>query len=386
MKLPLSILPTFKGDKNKAIAFAFWMLITVFCTLQSIVSHRYNNYLIFENTFRNLIHQTSFYASYPVIHFDINHYGPVFSIFIAPFAMLPNAVGLFFWNLFNAVILFKAIESIPLQNKNSIYFIAIPCLITASLSEQFNPAVGAFIILSYTLLNKDKGLWSTMLIMLGTFIKLYGIVGLAFFFFVKDKKRFVIYLFIWALVFFIMPMVFSSPSFVISSYKEWGASLIDKNASNITEPTLDISIMGFVRTLFTGYGISNMVFLILGVLIFALPYLRLKAYSNTNFQLLILGSTLMFPVLFSTGTEDCTYIIASASVGIWYLISERKSWKTVLVVVAILLSLNLPLVLFRKLATQNPISLTVLSLPFFIIWILIIMETYRIKINDQRHE
>ncbi|RZL50564.1 MAG: DUF2029 domain-containing protein [Pedobacter sp.] len=369
-------------DKNTIIAIVLWGIVVLFCAIQSIVTHRYNNYLIFENTFRNLIHQTSFYNIYPNHHVDVNHYGPIFSVFIIPFAILPNALGLFLWDLFNAFILFKAIESIPLANKKWIYFMAIPCLISSTLSEQFNPTVGAFIILSYTLLNKNKGFWSAMLIMLGTFIKLYGIVGLAFFFFVKDKKRFILYLMMWAVVFFVLPMLFSSPSFIINSYKEWAASLIEKNASNQNEPTLDISIMGFFRTLFTGHEVSNTIFLMLGIFIFGLPYLRFKAYNEKSFQLLILGSTLLFPVLFSTGTEDCGYIIAIAGVGLWYYISSKSTWKGWLILVTAIFSCNLPLVIFRKYATQHPILLTMLSLPFFMVWLLIILETYKLKITN----
>lgn len=87
-----------KNDRNKKIAFAVWMLITLFCTVQSLATHRYNNFLIFENTVENLFQQQSFYLSYPNIHFDVNHYGPIFSVFFMPFAALPKALGLIFWN------------------------------------------------------------------------------------------------------------------------------------------------------------------------------------------------------------------------------------------------------------------------------------------------
>ena len=46
----------------------------------------------------------------------------------------------------------------------------------------------SLIILSYVLIEKEKDFWSACLIILGTFIKLYGIVGLAFFFFSKNLK------------------------------------------------------------------------------------------------------------------------------------------------------------------------------------------------------
>lgn len=385
MKLTTLFLSSFSfqgRDKNRNIAFSIWLIITLFCFAQSLITHRYNNYLIFENTFRNLIHQSSFYIEYPSYHFDSNHYGPLFSVFFMPFALMPNGLGLFFWDIFNTIVLFKAIETLSVKNKASIYFIAIPCLVSSALSEQFNPAVGAFIILSYTLLNKNKGLWSTMLIVLGAFIKLYGIVGLAFFFFVKDKKRFILYLAMWSVFFFILPMLFSSPDFIIRSYQEWGISLLHKNDSNIIENSLDISIMGFIRNLFVGHNIPNLVFLLIGVLIFFIPYFNLKAYRSEKFQLLILGSVLLFPVLFSTGSEDCTYIIAISGVGLWYLTTERKIWKSVLLALTVLFSCNFPLLLFSKFSSQYPILYSMLSFPFFIVWLLMIMDASRLRTKE----
>ncbi len=362
------------ADQKRKLALTLWILISVFCVIQSLITHRYNNYLIFENTCRNLIHQTSFYVGYPAYHEDANHYGPIFSIFFMPFAVFPNAFGLLLWNLFNVIILFKAIESIPIPNKLPLFFIALPCIASATLSQQFNPATGAFIIFSYTLLNKNRGLWSTFFIALGMFIKLYGIVGLAFFFFVKDKKRFVIYLIGWCILFFVLPMLFSSPSFILRSYQEWSVSLIHKNASNIEVNNLDVSIMGFVRSLYTHHAIPNLWFILGGLVLFALPYLNFKAYAKQNFQLFILGMTLMFPVLFSTGSEDCTYIIAVPAVGLWYILSEKKPWKTWFLWITIVLSCNFPLVLFPNISTTYPVLLTLISLPFFIVWLLLIYE------------
>lgn len=368
-------------DKNKNIAFIIWIAIALFAVIQGLITYRYNNYLIFENTFRNLIQQSSFYAPYPQYHFDANHYGPVFSVFFMPFALMPNAIGLMCWNLFNVIILFKAIGTIKLQKINLLYFIGIPCLIGSSLSDQSNAMVAAFIILSFTQLNKNKGIWSAMFIVLGTFIKLYGIVGLAFFFFVNDKKKFVIYLFMWAVVLFLLPMLFSSPAFILDSYKEWAASLIHKNINNELQNSQDISIMGFVRHIFYGYQMPNIAFLSVGIILFAIPYLNVKLYADERFKISILASALMFPVLFSTGSEDCTYIIAIIGAGLWYLITTEKVWKKFLLAVTILFSCNFHQFLFHAIALKYPILFNMLSLPFFVVWIILIRESFYLRIK-----
>ena len=54
-----------------------------------------------------------------------------------------------------------------------------------------------------------------------------------------------------------------------------------------------------------------------------LPYLRIKQYKFLSFQLMILASTLLFIVLFSSSSESPTYIIAVSGVMIWFLIQKK---------------------------------------------------------------
>ncbi|WP_113638551.1 glycosyltransferase family 87 protein [Nubsella zeaxanthinifaciens] len=367
------------GSKKYAQwALSLWLSISIYCFIQSILRHRLNNYLIFENTFFNLIGEKSLYNAYPTIHDDANHYGPIFGLFIAPVAMLPRWLGFMLWNIFNCVLLFWSIKSIKLPNKNLVYFIALPCLASSMLSQQFNPATAAFIIFTYTLRDKHNGFWSAFLIALGTMIKLYGIVGLAFFFFIKDKKSFITYLIMWFLILFFLPMLVSSPTYIVQSYKEWSMSLAIKNATNIGSLTNDISIMGFVRNL-VARPISNTPFLIVGCLMFALSYLNFSKYKDDRFQLLILASVLIFPVLFSSGSEDCTYIVAIAGVGIWYLLSDKGVWRTILLAAVILVSFDFPLMVFPDYTTQHPFAIKMISLPYFLVWLKILAATFKLR-------
>jgi len=317
------------------------------------------------------MHQRSLYAAYPAYHGDVNHYGPVFSVLIAPFAVLNNAVGLLLWNIFNCVVLFRAVQSLPLSSKRrlAIGYIAIPCLVASMLNQQFNAAAAGFMILSYTMLNKDKGVWSALFIALGTFVKLYGIVGLAFFFFVKDKPRFIGWLIIWSLILFALPICFSSGHFVLHSYVDWERSLIEKNISNILGAASDISIMGFFRNLFNNLNLSNGLFLSIGAVLFLIPYSNIKAYGRKEFQLFILASALLFPVLFSTGSEDCTYIIAIPAVGIWFTLERSKALKLYLLPVTMIFACDFPLLFFPRFSNQHPIVLAMISIPFFVVWL-----------------
>lgn len=362
-----------------------WLIITLLFSIQGVASFRYNNYLIFENTFRNLIHQQNLYNLYPAFHEDANHYGPVFSVLIAPFAILPNQIALFLWNIFNCLILFKSIQmlDITVRQKNIICWIAVPVLIVSMLSEQFNPTAGALIILSFTQLNVKKGFWSAAFIVLGTFIKLYGIMGLAFFFFVKDKPRFILYLIFWMAIFFALPMLFSSPAFIIQSYQDWFNSLVHKNQANVADASSDLSILGFVRSLAGKPEMSNLPMLLVGCIIFMLPFINIRNYQKTKFKQYILASALLFPVLFSSGAEDCTYIISITGVGIWYIYDQAKLAKHIFLGIMLIFACNLPLAIFPKFGHQYPVFMTMLSVPYFVTWLVVVYKACLFKYQPE---
>lgn len=293
---------------------------------------------------------------------------------IAPFAIFHNWIGLLLWNLFNCLLLFKAVQTLPLteDQKIAIGYIAIPCLIESMLNQQFNTGAGALMVLSYTLLYKDKGIWSALCIVLGTFIKLYGIVGLVFFFFSKHKQSFILWLVLWSVLIFLLPMLIASPHYVIHSYVDWKNSLINKNIVNVSGGGIDISIMGFFREILNAKKIPNFLFLSLGAGLFILPFINLSRFKKSSFQLMILSSVLIFPILFSTGAEDCTFIISIIGVGVWYVKEKNELMKKIVLPILLVITCNFPLLLFPVFAKSHPLSLVIISFPYFLVWLRII--------------
>jgi len=111
----------------------------------------------------------------------------------------------------------------------------------------------------------------------------------------SEQKKFILSGIAIAVLFFILPMAYSSPEFVLQSYADWYHSLIDKNNENqVLGNRQDISLMGFFRRILGDASISNLIFLAVGLPLFALPYARIKQYKNYAFQLMILASTLLF--------------------------------------------------------------------------------------------
>jgi hypothetical protein len=373
---------------NKKYVLTIWLVITIISAVKQFLIGNYNNYKIFKGVYFHTINKLSLYAEYPSEYFDHNHYGPVFSLIIAPFAILPDYIGMVLWGVFNAVILVWAITQLPLKQIQitAILWICLHEFLTALLGLQFNPLMTAIIILSFVYIDKEKVFWAAMFIVLGIFVKLYGIVGLAFFFFTKDKIKFIASLVFWSVVLFALPMLISSPEYIIQTYIEWFDRLVVKNTENTgLNSYQDICLMGMVRRIMQDSTISNLPFLLSGIVLFGLQYLRIKQYKEKGFRLMMLASVLIFTVIFSTGSESPTYIIAFVGVAIWFVIQPKPISKfyIFLFIFAIILTSLSPSDLMPKFLRENYIRPFALkALPCVLIWIAIIYEMLTKKFNN----
>ncbi|MDB5135497.1 MAG: hypothetical protein JWP37_2100, partial [Mucilaginibacter sp.] len=295
--------------------------------------------------------------------------------------------------LFNAWVLYIAIKLLPLK-ENQYMVILLICaheLMTSSSNVEINPLVGGLIILSFVFIRDKKDFWAAFVIILGTFIKLYGIVGLAFFFLSKDKVKLIWGLLFWSIVMFVLPMLISSPSYIIQTYHDWYGDLLTKNLSNIGPSLQDISAMGLIRNLFNYRQLSNITVLIPGILLFGLWYLKPKYFGNVYYQLLLLASTLIFVIIFSSSSESPTYIIAFAGVAIWFMILDRPvtSLEIFLLVFALVITSFSPSDLFPRYVRVNYIvPYKLKALPCVLVWLKIIYEisTRKFKIEPQLNQ
>lgn len=373
---------------NRLIIISLWLIIALLSVLVKLDINDINNYKIFKNVFYHTINKLPLYKEYPLEYFDHNHYGPIFSIVIAPFAMLPDYIGIPLWSLFNAGILAWAITQLPLKSSqiNAILWICLHELLTTLLGLQFNPLMTAIILLSFVYIEKAKDFWSAFFIVLGVFVKLYGIVGLAFFFFSKNKFKFILSLTFWSIVLFCLPMLLSSPEYIIQTYKEWFERLVEKNNENAgLNSYQDISLMGIVRRFFQDSSISNLPFLIGGIILFGLQYLRIKEYKEVSYRLMLLASVLIFTVIFSSGSESPTYIIAFVGVAIWFVIQPKpiSNFYILLFIFALILTSLSPSDLIPKYLKDNFIRPYALkALPCVLIWFTIFYEMLRNKFKN----
>lgn len=356
--------------------FGLWLSLPVLAALLKISKH--NNFLIFRYVYWHTVEQTSLYAPSPAYR-DINHYGPFFSLVIAPFAMMPVWIGLLCWLVTLSLALYYAIRRLPLEQKKLIfiYWFCAHELLTALFMSQFNIAIAAIIVATFYCIQKEKDIWAALFIVLGTFIKLYGIVGLAFFFFSRHKLKFVISLVIWSAVAFVAPMLISSPDYIVSQYAEWWQDLSDKGSQNLFASHQNISLLGMIRKVSGCASYSDVWPILSGMVLFGLPYLRVRQYKYEAFRYTLLASVLLFVVLFSTGSESSSYIIAFVGVALWYVVSpwKRSKWDVALMVFAFLLTSMSPSDLFPASVRKGLIQPYALkALPCVIIWLKLTYE------------
>ncbi|EOR98450.1 hypothetical protein C799_03781 [Bacteroides thetaiotaomicron dnLKV9] len=366
--------------QNPVFLFILWMAVALVCSLMLIPKETYSNYITFSQAFWHTISSLPLYIYYPEEQRDLFLYGISFTTLISPFALLPRQVGMVLWCLANCGFLYWAIKKLDLKKWQFavVILISVNDVFTSVLSQQYSIGITAMIIFSYVLIEKEKDFWAALMIVLGTMTKLYGIVGLAFFLFSKHKMKLTGGLVFWAVIVFLLPMLYASPEYVVHSYKEWFDVLVYKNGLNQFSVNQNISLLGMLHRI-TGASFSDLWIIVPGMILFALPYLRIRQYQYESFRFLFLSSALLFMVLFSTGTETYGYLTAMVAVGVWYVKTPTKAATPILnlsllIFCILLTSLSTTDLFPRFIRAEYVKPYALKALPCTLIWLKIVWE------------
>lgn len=357
---------------NRWFLMTSWLVVAIVGVVVKYPIDGINNYHIYTGVFKHFIDQASLYGECPELYLDMNHYGIIFGLLIAPFAMLPDFWGLMLWMITGTLFLYFAISRLPIARKwqSIIMLLSLNELYTAVAYQQFNIATVALIMLTFIAIERCRESSAALAIVVGTFVKLYGVVGLAFFFFVKRKVRFILYLLLWSVVLFCLPMLMSSPEYVLSQYTGWFEALQSKNGTNMFAVYQNISILGVVRKISADASYSDLWIMCGGLILFLLGYLRTKQYKNLNFRLMILASVLLFIPLFSSGSEGCSYIMAIVGVGIWWAATPLgRGWVAWTLLALVLFASFAGNLLPRELYVDYFRAYALKALPFMFVWL-----------------
>lgn len=360
-----------------------WVLYLAVAIFTSVLKYQRNidnNYKIFRASYSHAVEEKSLYGFYPLEYYDEYFYGPLFTAVIAPSALLPHFWGFLLWELTNAVVILVAVNLLPFtaRQKNQLLLLCAIEYANSIFYMQANPAITGIILLSFILVERGREQWATLFIVLGALVKLYPVIGLTFFLFSKNKGRFVMWAAIWAVVFLILPMPISSPEFVLKSYPQWLSALHGKVGLNAYfDSPQDICVMGVVRRLTGNINVPNPPFIIAGALLYLLPLLRFSQYKSFKYRAQILASALIFIVIFSTGAEHPTYIIAVMGVFIWMLIQDKPySTQNIVLMVLVLVVTGLGLTDAVPKFIREPYiaRYSVKAWPVIVIWGIIVYQ------------
>ncbi len=360
---------------NPRVVLAVWLLCTVWiCITQSLAGpQNYNNFLVFRGAFDHLFASLPLYEPYPLEYGDIYHYGPVFAFIIAPFAVLPPWLGMSLWCMSLSLLLYWAVRQLPIPVvlASLVLWLTLNDFYGAAFKQQFNIAVAALVVGALAMIEKRREGWAALFIVIGTFVKIYGIVGLAFFFFVRRKGRFIGCMALWTVVVLLLPLLFVSPEYLWSQYQAWAVDIAQKNGENMFCAYTNISLVGCVRKISGSASYSDLLIIVPAMVLFLLSYLRIGQYKHLSYRLTMLASLLLFIVLFSSGSEHSGYVIAALGMGIWWVNFPPPSrgwleWTLLLLALFASFSYNLlPTKFYRGVFVAYALR----SLPYFAIWL-----------------
>jgi hypothetical protein len=209
---------------------------------------------------------------------------------------------------------------------------------------------------------------------LATFIKPFAIVGLALLLFYPRKVRHIDNGILWSLVLLLLPLIIVTPGELIHQYKGWLHVLAADQSSK-----LGLSVAGWLHSWFQ-FDPGKKLILGAGAVLFMLPYLRFKMYSNYQFKLWALAAMLIWVVIFNHMAESPTFIIAMAGASIWFFSKKPSILDFILfILVFIGVSLSPTDIIPRDIRDQFVRPYVLKAFPCILLWLRIIVDMMLIR-------
>ena len=303
-------------------------------SFSEVMRGKQRNFMIFSEAtqmFWNGINPYLGQGAWENVGLDYYIYGPLFNIFFAPFAFLPDWMGPFVWNLFNFTLLFISIFTLPKKYSNEqkckTFLYTFLILATTQLSFQYNVTVAYLFIFSFSLMEKGKSFWAIALILFSGFTKIYGIFQLGFLLCYPKFWRNMGYVLIIALIFTLLPALKIPIAELSDYYQTWFDALTSHEDDGRTWATF------FYMKPFFHTSPSYMRYIQIATIssLAILLILNYKKYINFEFRAQALGILMGWVILFSDTSEKHTYVIALLGYLIWYwTISPKKRLDKIL--------------------------------------------------------
>lgn len=326
----------------------------------------YENYLIFRNAFSHLLQGLNPYAAFPAEQWDLFKYSPAFALFMAPFSVLPDWLGLPLWNLLNALALLTAILRLPLLTERQRIFMAwfvFIELITSMQNSQSNGLTAGLMLWAFIAFERARGWQAAGWVAASAFIKIFGVFGAVLALLYPDRLRFALRMLAWSAFLTLVPLLVVSPAQLAQVYTWWWELLRDDHQASI-----GLSVQGWLQTWF-GWMPSKTGVTLAGLLVFLASVAVASRFPSSVSRLLACASLMIWVVIFNHKAESPTFVIAMCGVAMWWCSARQQGWEKILLGVTFALVSLSPTDIFPADLRRAIIQPYVLkSVPCILIW------------------
>lgn len=297
-------------------------LIVLALSLAEALRGRHCNFMIFAESTKLFWQQTAPYgANWPPAGMSLDYYlyGPLFNVLFTPFAYLPSVLGPAAWNLCNFTLWFAAIFTLPRftrEEKCKSFLYTFLILACTQLSFQYNVTVGSIFLLAYTLLERDRGFWAVLLIMLSGFTKIYGIFQLGLLVCYPHFWRNMGYAVLIGAVLWAIPAIGTTPEGLTDWYGEWADALLSHKG---TREWKNIFYLRPLHLQPIQLWVQTGVLAALAAGLLA----RWRQWRSDYFRIGALACLTGYVILFSNSSESHTYVISLIGYMLWYWTMKR---------------------------------------------------------------
>ncbi|MFM1898784.1 MAG: hypothetical protein RL577_1024 [Bacteroidota bacterium] len=285
----------------------------------------YNNYIIFKQSFWHLWKGLDLYAAYPEEHYDLFKYTPTFALMFAPFACLPDAMGLVFWNALNVLLPLWALSRL-LPGKGqmllALSLFAIPEVLTSAFNSQSNGLVVGLLLVALGDMQRERWGRASWMIALSATVKLFGILFFALYLLRLDAwKQWAIQAIAALIILLGLPIVLGWDA--LAQYGSY-LDLLSRDHTGELKHSIFAWVQSWLGALGIDPGLAHSKTktwgLLIGLVIQLIPLMRGKWNQHS---LPYAASWLMFMVLFNHMAESASFVIAIMGI-VLYLMAKAE--------------------------------------------------------------
>jgi hypothetical protein len=174
------------------------------------------------------------------------------------------------------------------------------------------------IVGSFVFFERRNMMMAALFICLGFYIKIFAVFAGILFLFYEEKLKFMLWCAFFGILLAVLPVFITGYEGLITQYKSWLQLLAADPAYE-----LNFSVMTLTQRWFN-FTLGDIYYLIPGMLLLFIPMLRYSQWKNYSWRLLLLGTILIWVIIFNHKAESPTYVVAVTGVAIGALMESNK--------------------------------------------------------------